>query len=112
MFILGGDIDLSDRENSIIEGKKWLSNTTIALFTKPIQPFFTSFEGMLTSETYLGMFRELVDLHSGNGPYNWTFSNVPIWVEHNIQLAENVSQEEDRYSREYVPELGMTDNGI
>ena len=61
---------------------------------------------MLTCETYLGMFRELVDLHFGNGPYNWTSSNVPIWVEHNIQLAENVTQEEDRYSREYVPELG------
>ena len=60
---------------------------------------------MLTSETYLGMFRELLDIHFENGPFNFTFSNVPIWIEHNIQLAENVSQEEDRYSREYVPEL-------
>ena len=61
---------------------------------------------MLTSETYLGMFREMLDIHLDTGPFNFTFSNVPIWIEHNIQLAENVSQEEDRYSREYVPELG------
>ena len=61
---------------------------------------------MLTCETYLGMFRELVGIHLEYGPFNWTYSNVPIWVEHNIQLAANLTEEEDRYAREYVPELG------
>jgi len=65
---------------------------------------------MLKCETYLGMFRELVGLHLEYGPFNRTYSNVPIWVEHNIQLATNLTEEEDRYAREYVPELGKNLN--
>ena len=64
------------------------------------------FTAMMTSEIYLEMFRDFVSIHLEYGPFNWTWSNVPIWVEHNIQLAENLTEDEAKYAREYVPELG------
>ena len=53
------------------------------------------------------MFRDLVRILCDNGPFNWIWSNVPIWVEHVIQLAEDLKEDEEKYAREYVPELGM-----
>ena len=52
------------------------------------------------------MFRDLVRTHFKEGPFKWDWSNVPISIYHVIQLAENITENEDKYAKEYMPELG------
>ena len=64
------------------------------------------FAALLTSEAYLEMFRDLVRIHFDPGPFNWSWSNVPIQVLHIIQVATDLLEGEEKYAREYLPELG------
>ena len=69
-------------------------------------PNIEFFVALLTSEAYLQMFRDLVRTHFDREPFNCTWSNVPILWVHPIQLALDLPEGEEKYAREYVPELG------
>ena len=40
---------------------------------------------MVTSDTYMAMFRELVAMHNDSGPFNRSYSNVPMFKLHQVQ---------------------------